>query len=146
MNDLEELGLLESLELVYRDTLIPELMQELGYDNFISFISIFGGKWVYIPSLSDIAVISRNSRIYRELKPLEGSQSEFNKRVWTLSASCDLTLDQIREIHANGGKFWDHLKSLGLRSLNLNLVGDPVKLERSMSFNPKIHTRYKRIA
>lgn len=83
---------------VYRDTLLPELVDVLGFEQTVKIMDIFGGKQIYIPSINEIKIVLRDYRIFKALHGLQFSQLDMV--VSNLAETHGLSNAEILEIYS----------------------------------------------
>lgn len=62
-----DFGFKQMIYYLYGDTLLPEIFEEIGEENTLKLISVFGGIKFAIPSYSKIRELKRNIDIYETL-------------------------------------------------------------------------------
>lgn len=70
-----EFSLRQMIYYLYRDTLLPEIYEELGEQTTIKLISIFGGVKITVPSYTKIKELKRNIDIYETLCHAQGKET-----------------------------------------------------------------------
>lgn len=75
---------------------MPEVMDWLDWDSqkFLSFLNMFGGMTLEVPTREELAMMSRNVHIYRTLEDLPGPLSQ--RRMMELYG---LTRERVMEIN-----------------------------------------------
>lgn len=70
-----DFSLRQMIYYLYRDTLLPEIYEELGEAATLKLISIFGGVKFTIPSYSKIKELKRNIDVYETLCHAQGKET-----------------------------------------------------------------------
>jgi hypothetical protein len=88
-----------------RYTNMPELYGMLGLDTFKSFIDVFGGTTIRIPSRSELTIIARDVHIYKVLISDDRDKGQdYGHAVRTLAGQYSLSEPRVRQIAAEVGK------------------------------------------
>lgn len=88
-----DFGLKQMIYYLYRDTLLPEIYDEIGEENTLKLISIFGGVKLTIPSYVKIKELKRNIDIYETI-----CHAQCNETVRLLADKYEVTPVWIRAI------------------------------------------------
>ncbi len=88
-----DFGLKQMIYYLYRDTLLPEIYEEIGEEDTLKLISIFGGVKLTIPSYTKIKELKRNIDIYETI-----CHAQCNETVRLLADKYEVTPVWIRAI------------------------------------------------
>lgn len=138
-------NLTEHLYEVYAYSILPEFIEELGFEKTLRIIDIFGGKKIDIPSKDDLARVIRDARIFERLDGM--GPVHFREEALEIAREEDLALSDV---------VWIFDKEKRMRGLDKDhpiVSREDIKkaiketldqMEKNLHFNPEVHVKYRR--
>lgn len=129
------MDLFDHIFTVYRDTILPELIEVVGFDKMVEIIDIFGGKRIYIPSKDDLKDLIQRGRVYDTLDGLLGFA--FSTEVDKLAEDLELTAAQVRGLYATEKEARKRPAEIARECLNPTVIQERLNvIEDFQNFDP----------